>query len=597
MLCFRRVSFGVLVLGSVFGSFGCSGAAEEDTTGSSDDAINEADKFRPVGSWTGRLVMPAATARRADGAVQIVLANAKDPALVGRTVWVKFGPGVAWTKSVVRDVKFGDAARASQAKGNIHPTRLDGLTAVSPLESLAGAHVTDDVEVDLGNPKLEGGELVLDRDPLMVAGERVALVRIGAKTGGAGQRRVTYFDPRANDFGTATDTFVFDNTTRRIGETSVDVIEGIEASSPIERAGYYAYGKKGADGKFHVVALEPRVVRSLPTLNLTEGSTAATNYLTDKVWDTMKKGESFSMLHAPAGTRSDAAKGVIDGAFVPGHELLVLHLFGAIGPSENGTRTGHFAFGIGAVEKDAFTGLSQLRITYKQVYAHNGGGIVAGSHTWASYEGRLATGHAFTRPVLDTAVYLPALDRSYDFGTVKFRPMTGLVEELDAMTARYRIGNGTGSAAVTPANSCIQDSSQALFFALMKLEENVRSRPEVVARVDGVGANDPQVMDYKVLTKLADTVEGYLSPLGVTRRDWRKNADNVAGVTSCPGAIVGAVFCGLASYNTIFPRRGHDLYAKALLEAGGVAISVRTAQVGGTSAGLVPLSPTAPGSR
>ena len=82
----------------------------------------------------------------------------------------------------------------------------------------------------------------------------------------------------------------------------------------------------------------------------------------------------------------------------------------------------------------------------------------------------------------------------------------------------------------------------------------------------------------------------------LTRADWRENLEKVAGVDACPGALLGAVFCGLASYNTIFPRRGHDLYAKALIEAGATAISVRTAQVGGSTPGLVPLSPTAPGS-
>ena len=592
----RRFSLGLIVVAASLAHVGCAAESEEEPGTAANDELNEAEKLRPIGAFTGRLVLPARGERRPDGAVKVVLANAKDPALVGRTLWVKYADNLAWTKTVARDVTFSNAARESMTKGNVHPTRLDGLKAVSSLESLAGAHTADDVEVDLGEPRLEAGELVLDRDPVIIAGERVALVRIGAKAGAGGERKVTYFDPKRGDFGATSDVFVFDGTKRRVGDTEVDVLEGVERTGPVERAGYYVYGKRGADGKFHVVAVEPRVVRALPT-NATEGATASTGYLTGSAWESAQKGQSVSMLHLPNGTPGgQAATQARDAAFAKGHELLVTHLFGAIGPFENRTRTGHFSFGVGRVEIDPFTREPQLRVTYKQVYAHNGSGIVSGSHTWASYEGHLASGHGFTRPVLDTAFYLPALDRSYDFGAVAFRPLTGLVNELDAMAARYRIGNGTGSAAVTPANSCIQDSSQALFFALMKLEENVRSRPEVRARVESASATDAQARDYKTLTKLADTVEAYLSPLGVTRADWRENLEKVAGVDACPGALLGAVFCGLASYNTIFPRRGHDLYAKALIEAGATAISVRTAQVGGSTPGLVPLSPTAPGS-
>jgi predicted Abi (CAAX) family protease len=550
-----------------------------------------------VSPWTGRLVLPSLAERRPDGAVRIELRNAPDASLVGREVWVRFESGLAWPREVTRDVTFGDEARASEAKGNIHPARIDGWKQVSPLESLAGARPADDVEVALDDARLEGDELVIAHDPVQIAGDLVGLVQIdGPAAGGApGERTVRHWNAAARDFSGTSETIVFDAPATRglpDGE-KFSPIDGIE-SSPLQAAGFYVHGRVGGDGRFHVAAIEPRQTRLLGPDGVKVGAAAAP-FATDAVWDDTpgQKGAARSVLLAPVADEA-GARPWADASFVEGTELLVTHLFGSIGPVEDGPlRTGHFAFGVGRVVREPLTGELQLDVRYRQIYAHNSQGIVAGTHTFAEYEGSFARGWMYTRPVSDVALFLPALVRDYDLGGVKFRPLDGLVREFEAMAARYRTGNGTGASIVTPANSCVQDSSQALFFALMKFNDQVRENPNA-AQFLAARPSDPQVLDFQTLDRLATDVEGFLSPLGVKRIDWEKNLNNVAAVNGCPGGLAGQIVCALGSHQTIFPRNGNDLYVKALLGAGAGGVAITTYQAGGSAPGLVPLSPTSP---
>lgn len=146
---------------------------------------------------------------------------------------------------------------------------------------------------------------------------------------------------------------------------------------------------------------------------------------------------------------------------VEGAELLVLHLFGGIGPAESRFPTGHFSFGVARVAREPLSGELSLETEYRQVYAQNPNGVLSGTQWWHAYEGSFARGWMYSRPVVDTMLFAPMLTRSYDIGGVRFRPLDALVRELEAMTARYRTGNGTGASTVTPASSCVQDSSQA----------------------------------------------------------------------------------------------------------------------------------------
>jgi predicted Abi (CAAX) family protease len=307
------------------------------------------------------------------------------------------------------------------------------------------------------------------------------------------------------------------------------------------------------------------------------------------------KGTASSMLLVPNGNAGEArARAWQAGALGRGARMLVVHTFGAIGPSEDGPlRTGHFAFGVGTIADEPLTGELAFDVEYKQVYAHNPNGIIAGSHDYASFSGSFARGWMYSRPLAEVALVLPALNREYAFGSTTLgAPIVGLTDELEAMTARYRTGLGTGGAIVTPANSCVQDSSKALYFALAKLEERA-NEPAVKAFVNA-HPDDAAVKDFKQVLALANDVERYLSPLGFTRGDWKSQANKLAAtdVSACPGGLVGAAFCGLASFGTVVPRRASDFYTETLILAGAGGIAIRTNDVGGTMGTLVPLSPT-----
>jgi len=84
----------------------------------------------------------------------------------------------------------------------------------------------------------------------------------------------------------------------------------------------------------------------------------------------------------------------------------------------------------------------------------------------AEYSGNLQRGWQGTRPFSDVVVNIPALNHTYRFGDFTLSPLEELQRELRVMMARYRTGDGTGASIVTPAQSCVQDSNQALFTAL-----------------------------------------------------------------------------------------------------------------------------------
>lgn len=603
----RSLPLLALLLSAASFAPGCAASDDADETASSEDAQTSLDpsRYRAVAPFTGRLVLPAASERRPDGAVKIELHNATDPSLAGKTLWVRYdaAPEVqARVRAVTVDVRFDRRAEEGARKGNVHPKRIDGWPKVGPLESLAGARPKDDVLVALPDARVAGGELVIRREPVMIAGDHVALVTVKAKVAD-GTYKVQHYDKRRSDFVGAEETLLFDAPAQPLGGNGpvVSPVEGIERS-PLNRAGFYAHGVVDAAGKFHVRALVPRPLRLLPSINVRNGASPALLYTTAGMWDPIAdaakgkqaKGTISSMLLVPNGHAGEAAANAWrEQTLKEGTELLVTHAFGSIGPSEERLRTGHFSFGIGKVVREPLTGALELDIEYRQVYAHAPNGILSGTQSWAAYAGSFERGWMYGRPIGDVALTVPALTRTYDLGGVRFRPLDGLVEELDAMTARYRTGNGTGASIVTPANSCVQDSSKALFFALVKLEERIQGSPAVRAYVDA-HPEDPQVKDYKALVDLASKVERYLSPLGITRRDWRAQANDLAAVSACPGGIVGSVFCGLASYKTIFPRKASDFYTEALILSGAGGVAIRTNDIVGEMPGIYPLSPTSP---
>jgi hypothetical protein len=131
-------------------------------------------------TWLGRLVVPRRTDRERLRGVQFEVhaAPRAHHALAGRTVllrWKDAGLVRDAVRAATADVHFcATAVAAGREKGLVLPGRLDQWQLVDPLESLAGAHATDDVVV-----RLDGvvdvadadGEpvLVVARDPVVIA--------------------------------------------------------------------------------------------------------------------------------------------------------------------------------------------------------------------------------------------------------------------------------------------------------------------------------------------------------------------------------------------------------------------------------------------
>jgi predicted Abi (CAAX) family protease len=377
---------------------GCSTAtSDNEQSGESPQTGIDPLLFRETAPWTGRLILPGADQRKPDGAVRIEIHNSPDASMKGKTIWLRFAAraDVAQrARSVTRSVAFTDATRRSIAKGNVHPTRVDGWNDVGPLESLAGARPADDVLVALPTAARDGDGVVITRAPVMIAGDFVGLVTIKGPAA-PGAFKVVHYRKTSGDFSGHEQSLAFDAPAVPVGGNgeTLSPVEGIENAS-VNRAGFYVHAVRGADGQPHVRALVPRQLRNVPSVNVRNGASESLLYATAGMWDPVAdatrgrtaKGTASSTLLVPNGHAGESRAGQWrEGALEPGARLLVVHTFGAIGPAEDGPlRTGHFAFGIATVGSEPLTGELVMDVEYKQVYAHNPNGIIAGSHDYAS---------------------------------------------------------------------------------------------------------------------------------------------------------------------------------------------------------------------
>ncbi|NJL47862.1 MAG: hypothetical protein HC929_10725 [Leptolyngbyaceae cyanobacterium SM2_5_2] len=275
----------------------------------------------------------------------------------------------------------------------------------------------------------------------------------------------------------------------------------------------------------------PRQLFQLQPQKTVLGTNNGLNYINFDNWRYTpdRKGTIQSVL-----VKSDGKAG-LSPAWGVGDQMLVMHLFGGIGGelaeprSVPGTVTGHFAFGLGEVVRDPFTQELRLQVIYDQVYSHNPNGIVSGRTLWAEYTGNLQRGWLGTRPISDVLVNIPALSHTYELGDLTFSPLNELHRQLVVMMARYRTGDGTGAAIVTPAQSCVQDSSQALYETIQTLHNQVSgSAPAQAWLADH--PNDPQTLLFQDLVSLGQRLQGQLVPLGIARPDWRDNATVLTGI-------------------------------------------------------------------
>lgn len=577
--------------------------------------------LRPNGSWIGRLILPSEqdyASDPGDWAWFEVWHSAEDsPDLLGQVVKLTWKPTEAndlYVETVTQDITFSQQAENFLANGNVVPVRLNGRKQVGPLQSLAGARPQDDVTVRLVEAELtsQEGKAVLQTglEPIQISGREYGLVKIlgpdttvnappppecpGPAPCPTEFFQVQFYDAASQGFSGPTGTIRIPQQPMANGERFFSNLRDLE-NSPAGEAGWYVYGSRAADGMFTVQALKPRALFQLQPDQVIIGEDPGLKYIDRQNWaDTpQRKGTLQRVLVSPDGGSSDAARA----RWQEGDYALVIHLFGGIGGENKefapaGTVTGHFAYGLARVVREPITNEPQFDIQYQQVYAHNSGGIVSGTHDWADYMGDMQRGWVGLRPVSDVVVKLDSFITPFQFGDTTISLFRQLLIQTQVMAARYRTGDGTGVAGVTPATSCVQDSNQALFIAIQQVRRQIETDPAVVAWVQQ-NPNSPEAMRAQQFVALGEDLEALLTPYGVIRPDWQSNADSLAGIGERGDFSNNkGLFSGALSWQTMMPRWGHDAVARTFLLHGAQMWFLRPNMLGGDDPRIEPIPPT-----
>jgi predicted Abi (CAAX) family protease len=559
---------------------------------SSTAKIKNAKYFRKTGEWTGKLYLPKINRRDPAGGVLIKIENSPLKGMIGKLVWLRWDTGQPWEKwfnTLRYDVSI-DADRLQKAMkdGLNPPVALDGWKKVSPLESLAGAR-PGDITVLLKNPKWTGKVLLINEEPVQICGNRIALAKFLGPVSEGRQKIIHYSYDKGGFYGpqeiVAIPATFFSRSNTPIARSSTVDIE----KKDLNENGWYLYGRHH-NGVFEVEALEPAEAFTLsPTISV-EGKNEVKNYISREHFDDLKTGMVKKTELLP-GKEYD---------WKEGDTGLLIHVFGwREHPSEKsnpmmmGLVTGHFAFGMAKVIKCPFSKKLRWDLEYRQVYAHNREGLVAGSMKWHNYSGSLLRGWMYTIPISDTVIRIPELN-DYDFDGWLVKPWSGLNREFEKMQALYRTGAGTGISSVKPDISCVQDSHAALYSALRTFEETI-AKTGAVKKWISANPKAEEVKRYLRLLLLVRELKRNITTFGLAQGNWRQFFKNPLG-TRNPNAVA-SLLNALLSKRSVFPRKGHDNLLRFAAERGYPMWTVLTCQVGGTIPEITPLAPSSPTAR
>jgi predicted Abi (CAAX) family protease len=554
--------------------------------------------YRPIGEWMGRLILPKREERSAvRGAwFEVHHADGEHQRLVGKTVKLRWSDDPAaqeMTRAVTRDVYFSaDAEHMQRSSDWILPMRLRDWQLVRPLESLAGSRPIDDVIIKLAGPVEvdENGDVILriSREPVQISGLYYGLVRFVAPVD-ADRYRVVHFSAASGAFDGPEEVVsmppaVADNDSRP--PSSLKNIE----RSPAGEEGWYIYGAPDTAGTFVVRALAPRALLRVRPQAVVVGGAAGYRFVRKQAWGDLarRKGcvssTQLNAAHAAATAGDDWREG---------DRALVVHNYGGIGGKQGEAAArgpvyfGHFAYGEAQVVQDQLAGELRFEIVYHQVYTQNTDGLISGALHWSRFMGDRQFGWVGVRPTCDILLKLDAFNG--DFPLDDQRPdsaLSGLVRQLEAMGARYRIGDGTGCTFVGPANNCAQDSNRALFETLRSLQKAVKNAPEFEAW----SQRHPEQLDrFKELVALTKDLGHKLQAFGVPRRDWSTNEYNLG--RTLDDQPVQQIVSGLGSWRMIFPRFASDTIAGTFLAHGASAWVLSSVQIGGERPEIEPIAP------
>ena len=572
--------------------------------------------YQPIGTWMGRLILPTQEQRQVVKGIffEVHHADATYQHLVGQIVilrWSEDPKTQAYIQRVTQSVHFIEQAQVSKEQGNIHPDRINHWHHVDPLESLAGARPEDDVLVKLPEPveiksNNENFVLRISQEPIQISGRFYGLVTIVQNLGNDLFRVRHYRDTSKNFDGAEEIVYIPSVIADRNGvlPSSNDKIE----RSPVNSKGWYIYGSKNSEDTFVVQAVAPYALFSVSPEEIIFGKKATIDYINHEYWQHVvaDKGEIKTVLLYPSVSflpefleeKMDLEVEAIN-QWKEEDCALLMHVFGGIGGKNPefapmGIYFGHFAYGTAKVVREPLTQELRFDIEYRQIYAHNTSGITSGNNSWIRYMGDRQWGFLGYRPIADILVKFSPLTEDYDFYGFKFSPLNRVIDELNAMAARYRVGDGTGTSFVSSVNSCVQDSHQALYRSLKRMIAEVELNPNYVKWLREHPKHQ-QTKRFLELINLVKSLSRELTPLGIVRPDWEYDRTALGAFPiENPGKTL---FKTLASWRSLLPRLANDRVAMIFLQLGASLWVQRTNQVGGFNPDIEPIAPTDFGNR
>ncbi|UBF30025.1 CAAX protease (plasmid) [Kovacikia minuta CCNUW1] len=587
--------------------------------------------YRAIAPWMGRLILPNRDDRSAIRGVlfEVHHAAAGYEHLVGQIVKLRWVDNPAVKNLVMaarRDLHFSaDAEYSSRYGGLIHPERLNRWQQVGPLESLAGSRPMDDMVVMLNEPveiRDEGGgmraettnfhppspiphpsislphpsiSLFIRSQPVQITGRFCALVRFVQPIAGTDQFRVVHFNRATRQFDGAEEIVRLPAVMIAEAYGSAPSTTHELEKSPFNETGWYIYGAKDAQGFFVVQSLGPRALFRLQPDEVVFGRKASYQYIRKRSWANIKaqKGRISSVLCVGRNDSSMAAIQTAIDAWQEGDRALVLHVYGGIGgkQAEPAAATpiffGHFAIGVAKVVHEPLCDELRFDLRYHQVYTHNTDGLVAGTLHWSRYMGDRQFGWLGDRPVCDILIKHDSFTGYYDFSIGRQSPLDYMLAQLEVMTARYRIGDGTGGTYVGAASNCAQDSNQALFASLRQIERQVYANAEALQR--WAEQNPAQAERFAELIQLGRELKSKLQPLSGANSSWERNEYNLG--STLEDDPIRNLITGLGSWRTMLPRLASDTVVKVFLDHGASVWVLRTNQIGGYDPNIEPIAP------
>ncbi|MGF1497108.1 MAG: CAAX protease [Elainellaceae cyanobacterium] len=569
------------------------------------------DLYQPIAPWMGRLILPERDKRsQVNGALlEVHHAPADYRHLVGTVVALRWShhPAVQRrVKAVTKDLHFSaDAEYTSVYEGLVHPDRLNHWQQVDPLESLAGSHPVNDIMVMLPGPvevepqtgmaadDTHADALYVASEPVQITGRHYGLVQFVHAIGGD-RYQVVHFNRHSRQFDGPRAVVAMPPVVADQNNCFNSSRQDIE-KSPLNEMGWYIYGAADAAGRFVVQALAPRSLLTLQPDRVIFGRKAAYQHIRQETWADLeaKKGHIASVLCTARDNGTPAAiQGAVD-EWPEGTRALVLHVYGGIGGNKREPAAqapiffGHFAYGVATVVREPLTEDLRFDICYHQVYTHNPDGLVAGTLHWSRYMGDRQFGWVGVRPVCDLLVKLDSFTGWYEMDGERRSPLSSMVNQLTAMTARYRIGDGTGGTYVGPANNCSQDSNQALFATLDRMESAIQANADWL--LQWMAHQPHQATRLRQAVQLGADLQQVLQPFGSPRADWEQNEYNLG--STLEDEPIRNLIMGLGSWRTLLPRKASDTVVKVFLDYGASVWVLRTNQIGGLDPDIEPIAP------